>query len=79
MERHFLISSIHFAEVFHGMKRTLQASRFKPKLEISPMELKLLEGDLKVTFYANNPLHEINFSFNREAILKLKTRMNDWR
>jgi hypothetical protein len=44
---------------------------------ISPVVLKLSKGYPKVTFSINEPLSERIFSFNREAILKLKDKTNN--
>lgn len=69
-----------FAELCRGVKRISRSPDFsRNSVLISPAVLKVPEGGPTVTFDENAPLRERVFSFSREAILKLKAKVNNRR
>ncbi|XP_021769143.1 uncharacterized acetyltransferase At3g50280-like [Chenopodium quinoa] len=66
-----------FAEVCRGVKRITKSPDFsRNSVIISPAVLKVPEGGPVVTFNEKEPLRERIFSFSREAILLLKSKVN---
>ncbi|XP_076925462.1 BAHD acyltransferase DCR-like [Bidens hawaiensis] len=66
-----------FAEICNGAKfMSKQPCFVRNSVLISPARLKVPAGGPKVTFDEHAPLTERIFSFSREAILKLKERVN---
>nr|XP_027191754.1 uncharacterized acetyltransferase At3g50280 [Cicer arietinum] len=66
-----------FADISKGVTRVTRIPDFRREsILISKVALRLLEGDIKVTFNPDDPLRERIFSFSREAIQKLKARVN---
>ncbi|KAA8539629.1 hypothetical protein F0562_026321 [Nyssa sinensis] len=66
-----------FAEMCRGARRISKPPNFhRDSVLISKAVLSLPEGGPKVTFSGDAPLRERIFSFNREAIQKLKAKAN---
>lgn len=66
-----------FAEFSRGMKRISRTPCFeRNSVLISQAVLMVPQGGPKVTFSGDEPLAERIFSFSREAILKLKSKVN---
>ncbi|CAK7325820.1 unnamed protein product [Dovyalis caffra] len=67
-----------FAEVSRGIKKISRQPDFsRNSILISEAVLKVPQGGPQATFDENEPLSERIFSFSREAILKLKSRVNN--
>lgn len=67
-----------FADLSRGLKRISRAPCFERKsVLISQAVLMVPQGGPKVTFSGDAPLAERIFSFSREAILKLKSKVNN--
>ncbi|RVW60809.1 putative acetyltransferase [Vitis vinifera] len=67
-----------FADLSRGLKRISRAPCFERKsVLISQAVLMVPQGGPKVTFSCDAPLAERIFSFSREAILKLKSKVNN--
>lgn len=67
-----------FAELSKGIKKISKQPDFsRDSVLISQAVLIVPEGGPKVTFNENEPLSERIFSFSREAIWKLKSRVNN--
>nr|AHB08888.1 HXXXD-type acyl-transferase family protein [Suaeda glauca] len=67
-----------FAEVCRGVKKITKSPDFtRDSVMISPAVLKIPEGGPVVTFNEKEPLRERIFSFSREAILELKSKVNN--
>lgn len=67
-----------FAEVCRGVKRITKSPDFcRNSVIISPAILKVPEGGPVVTFDTKAPIRERIFSFSREAILELKSKVNN--
>uniref|UniRef100_B9HT03 Uncharacterized protein n=1 Tax=Populus trichocarpa TaxID=3694 RepID=B9HT03_POPTR len=67
-----------FAEVSRGIKKISRKPDFsRNSILISEAVLKVPQGGPRVTFNENEPLSERIFSFSREAILKLKSEVNN--
>lgn len=66
-----------FAEVSRGVTRVSKVPDFRREsILVSNVVLRLPDGEIKVTFNPDEPLRERIFSFTREAIQKLKARVN---
>ncbi|KAJ6987228.1 hypothetical protein NC653_020459 [Populus alba x Populus x berolinensis] len=67
-----------FSEVSRGIKKISRQPDFsRNSILISEAALKVPQGGPQVTFNENEPLCERIFSFSREAILKLKSKVNN--
>ncbi|XAR71951.1 Shikimate O-hydroxycinnamoyltransferase [Bertholletia excelsa] len=67
-----------FAEICKGAKRVSRLPEFSRESPlISTAVLRLPAGGPKITFSADAPIRERIFSFSRESILKLKSRVNN--
>ncbi|KAL2939810.1 hypothetical protein RDABS01_019743 [Bienertia sinuspersici] len=67
-----------FAEVCRGVKKITKSPDFtRNSVMISTAVLKIPEGGPVVTFNEKEPLRERVFSFSREAILELKSKVNN--
>ena len=67
-----------FAEFSRGLKRISRTPCFeRNSVLISPAVLIVPQGGPKVTFSGEEPIAERIFSFSREAILKLKSKVNN--
>ncbi|KAJ6720541.1 FAMILY REGULATORY PROTEIN putative [Salix viminalis] len=66
-----------FAEVSRGIDKISRKADFsRNSILVSEAVLKVPQGGPQVTFNENEPLSERIFSFSREAILKLKSKVN---
>ncbi|XP_074299416.1 putative acetyltransferase At3g50280 [Silene latifolia] len=66
-----------FSEVCRGVKKINKSPEFsRNSVLISPAILTVPDGGLVVTFDESEPLRERIFSFSREAILRLKSKVN---
>ncbi|KAJ6325136.1 hypothetical protein OIU76_012257 [Salix suchowensis] len=67
-----------FAEVSRGIDKISRKADFsRNSILVSEAVLKVPQGGPQVTFNENEPLSERIFSFSREAILKLKSKVNN--
>ncbi|KAJ6726949.1 ANTHOCYANIN 5-AROMATIC ACYLTRANSFERASE [Salix purpurea] len=67
-----------FSEVSRGIEKISRQPDFsRNSILISEAVLKVPQGGPQVTFNENEPICERIFSFSREAILKLKSKVND--
>ncbi|XP_057429626.1 uncharacterized acetyltransferase At3g50280-like [Lotus japonicus] len=67
-----------FADVSRGVTRASNIPDFRREsMLISKVPLRLPEGELTVTFNADEPLRERIFSFSRQAIQNLKAEVNN--
>ncbi|XP_057523148.1 uncharacterized acetyltransferase At3g50280-like [Amaranthus tricolor] len=67
-----------YAEICRGVKKITKSPEFsRDSILISPAILTVPEGGPVVTFNEREPLRERIFSFTREAILDLKSKVNN--